>query len=364
MKILALVTDAFGGHGGIARYNRDFLQALLDAESGSEIVVLPRIIGTNEKMPSNITYRRSPRNKMGYILNVLKTLLKEGPFDFVFCGHLNLAPVALLASRLKNIQFWLQIYGVDAWQKPAALWKWSAEQADLVTSISRYTRRRFLEWAHVNPTKVRILPVTVGENFKPGSKPQFLLKRYGLEDKKILLTVSRLSSQEKYKGHDRILRVLPQLLTQYSNLAYVIVGSGDDESRLRTITEEHGLNKAVKFLGEIDNVELVDHYRMADLFVMPSTGEGFGIVFLEAIRCGIPVIAANVDGSVDALLEGRTGRLVNPSDTEQLREAILDSLTSKKNFSEVSDQFDYSNFTHFVKNLAEKRLTSATGKNG
>ena len=179
-----------------------------------------------------------------------------------------------------------------------------------------------------------------------------------------MLTVSRLSSQERYKGHDRVIRVLPRLLERYPNLVYVIVGAGDDRTRLEAIVQEHGLNGTVQFLGEINEAELADHYRMADLFVMPSTGEGFGIVFLEAARCGIPVLGASEGGSSDALLEGRIGRLVKANDSEELAAAILETLASKDSLPKPVQRFSNSNFSRLVETLVKDRLILSGVKNG
>lgn len=355
MRILALVMEAHGGQGGIARYNRDLLKALAQIDPKIEVVLLPldchgQSTGGGRSNPKSLS------KKLNYGFSALKTFLSQGPFDVIFCGHLHLVFLAVLLSRIQRTSLWLQIHGIEAWKKPSVLLKKASEQADLVTAVSRYTRRMFLEWARLDPAKVRVLPNTVSENFKPGPKPQSLLKRYGLENKKILLTVSRLSSQEKYKGHDHVIRILPELRSEYPDLVYVIVGTGDDQPRLEAIAEEHGVKEKVKFVGEIDETELADHYRMADLFVMPSTGEGFGIVFLEALRCGIPVVGSSVAGSFDALLEGRSGRLVPPNDHEALRQAILESLDLKEAPPETAQRFSHSNFTRLVESLTKNRL--------
>ena len=352
MKILALVTDAFESQGGIARFNRDFLKALSQTKPQPEVVVLPRMT------------KEGKTSKPSYVMIAVKNYYEKGPFDFIFCGHLHLAPLAVLLSRLKKVPVWLQLHGIEAWQKPSVSIANSVIQMDLITAVSRFTRRSFLRWAAISPEKVRVLPNTVDENFTPGPKPDYLLKRYGLENKRILLTISRLSSQEKYKGQDRVIRILPRLLAREPHLVYAIGGAGDDRARLETLSREYGIAGKVKFLGEINETELVDHYRMADLFVMPSTGEGFGIVFLEAARAGIPVVAAGVAGSPDALLEGRLGRLVNPNDPAALVKAIEESLASKNHLPKPVQRFSSSNFNHLMQNLVRDRLIPSGIKNG
>ena len=97
------------------------------------------------------------------------------------------------------------------------------------------------------------------------------------------MTVSRLASSEQYKGHDRVIRTLPRLLSQHPETIYLIVGDGDDRPRLESLAVECGVAEKVQFAGLVPPEELPDYFRLADVFVMPSTGEGFGIVFLEAM---------------------------------------------------------------------------------
>lgn len=352
MKIFALVTDAFGGWGGIARYNQDFLSALSSTNGVSRIVVAARTAKTKfESLPPKITWNLARFDKFSYVFTALMVFFKAGPFDLIFCGHLRLAPLAAILAWVARLPFWLQIYGIEVWERKTTWWRWAAKRASLITAISRYTRQRFLSWADVSPEKVHVLPCTFDHKFQPGPKPEYLLNRYGLRGKKVLLTLSRLASQEKYKGHDRIIHLMPQLLQKYPNLVYVIAGEGDDRPRLEAVVREQALDGVVRFIGAVEESELVDLYRLADLFVMASTDEGFGIVFLEATACGIPVIGGREDGSFDALLEGRMGRVVDPNEAGELEEAIASGLASPKERPKAIERFSRLNFLGHVEDL-------------
>lgn len=141
--------------------------------------------------------------------------------------------------------------------------------------------------------------------------------------KKVILTVARLSAEEAYKGHDRVIRCLPALSAEFDNLVYVIAGVGDQQSTLKALADSLGVNHFVQFLGNVARDELPSLYREADVFVMPSTGEGFGIVFLESLACGTPVIAGDSDGARDPLQDGALGILSND---ENLAECISEAL--------------------------------------
>src|SRR5262249_8703857 len=149
-----------------------------------------------------------------------------------------------------------------------------------------------------------------------------LVDRYGLHSSKVMLTVGRMAAEERYKGFDEVINVLPQLLQRLPDLKYLIVGDGSDRGRLEDMVKVLGLSQYVIFAGRVLEGEKVAPYHLADAFVMPSYGEGFGIALIEAAACGIPIVGSSVDGSRDALLDGRLGRMVDPKTPNKLIEAI------------------------------------------
>ncbi len=355
MKILALVTDAFGGYGGIAQYNRDLLTALAGMGQQNRLIVLSRTGGSySGDLPNNLVQEASIHNEIIYSFKSLWTLLTKGPFDMIYCGHIFMTPLAVVLSLLFRIPFWVCIYGIDAWQKPSRLVEWSIRIASLVVSISRHTRRKFLSWSDVDPHRVRVLPCTVDKKFTPGPKPADLIKKYGLEGKKVLLIISRLSSDEKYKGHDKIIEIMPALIKKYPDLVYVITGEGGDRERLQKLAEKYGMSEKVIFTGKIADEILPDIYRMADVFVMPSTGEGFGVVFLEAVACGLQVIGGNQDGSTDALLDGEGGWIVDPESLDEIKKVIIETLDHSKVRTAKANRFYKQNFNDLVSQLCDK----------
>ena len=257
---------------------------------------------------------------------------------------------------------WLQVHGIDAWERPGVLRTRAVEQASFVTAVSRYSRKRLLAWARIQPSQVKVLPNTIGDRFSPGPKPSHLLERHGLRDKNVLLTVGRLSSAERYKGHDLVIRAMPELLQQDSSYRYVITGDGNDRSRLEKIANEMGVTGQVIFTGQVTDAELPDYYRLADTFVMPSIGEGFGIVFLEAARSGLAVIGGNQDGSVDALREGVLGKLVPPK-PDSVSLAIIKENT-KYSVEKDAAIFGVEYFRNRVSEIARTELFSECGETG
>jgi phosphatidyl-myo-inositol dimannoside synthase len=340
MRVLALVTDAFGGHGGIAQYNRDFLSALARCDRVGDVIVLPRLSATSvDALPDGVRQLRAVENRLAYSAAALWTAINYQPIDLVFCGHLFMAPLAAVIARVLKVPLWVQVHGIEVWRKLSALQRCSVESATIVTSVSRYTRRRLLERVGIEQARVKVLPNTVSPQYQPGPKPAYLLDRHAAGGKKALMTVSRLDSSEQYKGHDRVIRALPGVLSQHPDTIYLVVGDGDDRPRLESLAAECGVAKNVQFTGLVPPEELPDYFRLADVFVMPSAGEGFGIVFLQAMAAGIHVIAGSQDGSRDALCDGALGTLVDPENCEELASAILTALDNPARTGDRTTRF-------------------------
>jgi len=148
------------------------------------------------------------------------------------------------------------------------------------------------------------------------------------------MTLTRLASGERYKGYDRVMESLDELNGQHPDLKYLLVGKYDDDEkkRLEKIIEKYRLQNQVVFAGFVPDSELAEHFNLADIYIMPSEKEGFGIVFIEAMHYGKPVIAGNKDGSADALLNGKLGALVDPESVQEISCALKKMISCKEDF--------------------------------
>jgi phosphatidyl-myo-inositol dimannoside synthase len=352
LRILALVTDAYGAGGGIAQYNRDLFQALAHCGNVAEVVVLTRNgKTTTDDMPDKVRQLPARSGKLAFIYQAIRAIRQNGPFDVIFCGHLYMAPLAALISKLTGAPVWLQLHGIEAWQRPRPLQRWAAEHARLITAVSRHTRRLFLGWANCTPETIKVLPNTVDERFSPGPKPDALLDRYQLRGKKVLLTVSRLAASERYKGHDRVIQAVAELRSTHPDIVYVVAGDGDDRPRLEQLAADLGVAEQVRFIGYVPEIDLPDLYRAADVFIMPSTGEGFGIVFLQALASGIPVIGGDSDGSRDPLRNGLDGRLVSIIQATSIASAIDETIREDKGIYPTEKPFNREHFQDLIASL-------------
>ena len=335
MKILLLCTDSYGGHGGIALYNRDLAAALAMRDDCEEVLVIPRVVRQEPgAIPEKVTFvAEAARGPLAYT----KALARARRFkpDLVICGHVNLMPIAFAHPVLFT-------YGIEAW-KP----KRFVHRARAVVSISEITRDRFLAWSgYRGPTHIVPNAIHLDEYAAGAAAPHHLVERYGLAGKRVLLTVGRLDAAERYKGFDEVIDVLPDLPP---DVVYLIAGGGNDYLRLRDFAAARGVGDRVVFTGLFPDSDKRSIFQLADIYVMPSRGEGFGFVFLEALASGVPAIGSKHDGGREALRNGELGLLVDPSNRDEIRAAILELLARRER--RVPEGLAYFAFENFVQRV-------------
>lgn len=349
LRVLFLTTDAYGGHGGIAYYNRCLAEALAEMPEVVEVVVLARVLRfAPEGIPAKIQFvEESVGSKFHYLRAVLALVPER--FDLVICGHFNLLPLAATFARIKRLPLVLQIHGIDAWEPVSGLARLSLKQANAIWSVSGVTRDRMNAWANLPLSRFTIIPNTIHlERYGLAPKRADLSKRYALEGRKVIMTLARLAGFERYKGIDEILEAMPALLQQEPSLTYMVLGDGDDQARLEAKAQTLGVADKVIFAGFISEDDKADYLRLADVFALPGRGEGFGIVYLEAMACGIPVVGSTQDGSREALRNGMLGELVDPTDPESIKRGVLTALDKPKGIADGLSHFLWPAFVERV----------------
>jgi phosphatidyl-myo-inositol dimannoside synthase len=308
MKIL-IFTNNYNTIGGVQQYTKNFIKALEELNQDFKIVLLKK---------SNLFY------KFLFVIGSFLKFIFYQP-DLILCNHINFTPLALFYKKIFKTNFGVICHGIEVWDINSKTQKESLRQAKIIISVSEYTIEKLKNKIQElkDNKKFFLLPNTINEKeFYPKQKSQELLFKYNLTDKnKIILTVARLSGAEKYKGYDKVIQALPMILKQIPEVRYMIVGSGDDMDRIKELRESLSLQNHVILTGRVEKT--IDYYNLADVFVMPSKGEGFGIVFIEALACGMPVIAGNKDASKEALLNGELGILVDPDNVNEIAGAIV-----------------------------------------
>ncbi len=323
--------DLLDTKGGIRTYSQAFLQAFATACGGvrDQVFLLhDRGSSVDLSVPLGGSVRGSggwpPRLRPSvFAARVLWHAARERP-GLVIVGHIHFAVLAYWIRRVLGVPYWVIVHGLEAWnlEHPGRIR--ALRSADLVISASEYTRGRLIEEQSLAPEQVVLLPNTVDtDSFRPAPKPSYLLERHGLRaEQPVILTVARLAGVERRKGYDCVLEVLSALGRCLPEVHYVLVGDGKDRDRVVAKIHALGLKRRVTLAGLVSDSELRDYYNLCDVFAMPSQLEGFGIVFLEALASGKPVIGGNRDGAVDALCGGELGVLVDPDDPAELTWAL------------------------------------------
>lgn len=325
------VPDLDPAKGGLQAFSWFLLKGLQTAACGRPLRVMSKLTPPLERLPdiSQFEIRASDSVPRGAASAEFATRLLlpnlVNPPALIITTHVNFAPVAHMLQRLRGVPYLVVAHGIEVWGPIGMLRRAALRAADRVLAVSRYTARRLCDDQGVASQRIALLPNTFAEDqFHPGPKPTTLLARHGLtRAQKVIFTLCRLAASERYKGYDLILEALPAIRALVPEVHYVIGGTGDDLPRLRALIRARGLEAHVTLAGFIPVEELPDYYRLCDVFAMPSTGEGFGIVFLEAMASGKPVLAGNRDGSTDALDDGRLGVLVNPLEANEIATALV-----------------------------------------
>ena len=338
MKILFTYLVAFSGHGGIQKFNKCFIQALYELSLTGKFSFKVASLYDEKTDETYLPKENFISFHSRTLLIVLAAIFRFTKYNIVILGHINMSILGVLIKFFSpKTKVILVTHGIEVWC-PLTFWgKRLLKKADGILAVSQYTKEQLMERHGVNETLVKVFHNTIDPHFifpEKFEKPLDLYKRYKLNaDDKIIFTVARMASTEKYKGYDKVIEAIG--LLKDPKIKYLMGGKCNDEEaqRILTIATEAGVRENIQLLGYIKDEELTQHYLMSDLFVMPSKKEGFGIVFIEAMACGLHVIAGNKDGSVDALKNGELGILIDPDSVEEIALAIRTTLEQKINKS-------------------------------
>lgn len=358
-KIGFFVLTAFSHMGGIEKFNRAFIKALGDLSNTFSLKTTPGGMydqSFDERYTDKQQYHPFKGQKLRFVLWAVKQSLQQ---DVIILGHLNLALIAylikLIAPKKKLV---IICHGIEVFEPTGGLKKKALQQANHILAVSNFTKEQLITKQGLPAEKVTVFPNTIDPFFQfpvDFTKPGYLQQRYGIAaNEKVIFTLTRLNSNEGYKGYDTLVKVLPTLLQKNISFKYILAGKADavELQRIHQLIQSLGLEQQVIMPGFIADEEITDHYLLADVFAMPSKGEGFGIVYTEAMACGLPVIAGNKDGSTEALQFGELGKLVDPDSEEELANALVKVLGEDHDPLEVQQKMlKYFSFERFKERL-------------
>ena len=337
-SVLFIYLSAFCNTGGIEKINKLIIHSF--KEEGSSTVMANSYGLHDVHLDGRYTLPYSFKGFSGKIIPFLIQLSAEAKhYDRVIVGHINLAPAVWVMKLLnKNLQIVLMAHGIEVWGAQKGFKKWLMHAANKIISVSNYSKQKMITESAVDPMKITVLHNALDPYFKKPDvqkNTNYLRKRYGIQkEDQVLVTVTRMSSAEKYKGYDQVLTAMAGIENgAKKNIKYILAGKADasENERISKLIEENQLEKQVIRPGFISDDELQDHYQLADLFIMPSKMEGFGIVLIEAAASEAKVMAGDGDGSKEALQNGKFGQLVDPDNSLLLQAAIQNNLSAISN---------------------------------
>jgi len=333
MKILLLLTSVFRSIGGVHTFNRALIKATDDLAEGLglEVTVFSLL---DDEVPTpamaiyfasgQTRYRGFKGNKAAFAAATLWTGWRA---DRVVFGHVNFS--ALACAMPKPVKS-LVIHGIDVWRLLPRLQKLGISQMRDIISVSGYTQEAFIHFNGMPPVQFRLLPDTLDPFYSHLSGKIRSAEELGLPRGQMMLAVTRLAATEDYKKIDLVIHSMPAILDRIPDAFFVVVGRGGDRSRLEKLAKETGVAGRVIFAGFIEDELLPSYYNACDLFVMPSTKEGFGIVFLEAMYHGKACVGVMAGGVPEVIEDKQTGLLAEPSSVDSFAQCVVRLLGNRQ----------------------------------
>jgi phosphatidylinositol alpha-1,6-mannosyltransferase len=291
----------------------------------------------------------------------LNYLRQRRRYDQAVFLHINVARLGVL-TPLSPLSLWL--VGIEVRRRLGPHERFVVRKADPLLSISTFSTQEMRRFNPDLPDATTVhLSVEPDEAWLPKASggPALPQNYQAATRSQAVLVVARLAAAERYKGHDQLIDAWPRVVAACPQARLWIVGEGDDTPRLRASASglPAPVSDQIEFLGRLDHAALLERYARARVFAMPSTGEGFGLVFVEAMRAGLPCIAS-FDSSAEIVRHQETG-LVVPQQPEALARACIQLLSDDA----LADRFSAAGRTRYQTEFTypafKERLLRATG---
>ncbi len=359
MNTLLLAPELFTTDSGIPRMLRLYLKALCDLAGENDLV---RFISLNDTSVDSSDLRpycnehaldqwqTCNRDKSHFIRTALR--LSAGT-KLIICGHVAQLPVAWLASWLRpGLRYALVAHGIEVWKPFSFLQRRALKGAWRVFCVSEFTRGELLKHVKLKAARVVVLPNALDPELTPDGIDSEAITT----TQPVILTVSRLSSSDRYKGIDHLIEAMPAILKSAPGTKLRIVGRGDDRPRLQQIVREHHVETAVEFAGYVSDRQLRHEFARCSVFALPSQKEGFGLVYLEAMAHGKPCIAANAGGAPEVITPA-SGLIVPYGESAALANACVAALRTPWDVETIracAMQFSYPMFREHLNHLIDE----------
>jgi phosphatidyl-myo-inositol dimannoside synthase len=279
-------------------------------------------------------------NILGLVWHIITTsiryilcIIKCSP-DIIICGQVYEVGWLSMINKFFNLKTACYIHGEEITTiRPRGIWSRIREicaakvinDASVVITVSNYTKNTIGQKYGIHDNVVVINNGVDLEEFFPKSKISIFENKYGILGRRILLSLARLVPK---KGIDKVIEAMPEITANIPDAVYLVGGDGPDRVRLERLAEQVGVKDKVVYAGYLANDELNDFMNLGEIFIMPNREingdtEGFGLVFLQASACGLPVVGGNAGGTDDAIQDGKSGFIINGNDKSQIVSQVI-----------------------------------------
>jgi len=329
-KVLFINLVTYSQTGGIENYNKNIIKSL---PRGSDVV---SIYDKNNENISTINFYNFNGNKLGAMFFILKNIYK---YNSVISSHINLLPILIIMKILKpNLNVFLAAHGIEAWKEFNFIKRLFLNKI-IIMPVSNYTKNMMIKLNNLSENNFKLLFNCIDMNIKTDFDNIYNNNNFNI------LSVTRLDKNDNYKGIDCMIKTIPLLIKTIPNLKYTIIGKGDDKERLEQLTKDLNVEKYIDFKGFVEYIE--PYYQYCDVFTLPSKGEGFGIVYIEAMKYKKPCIACDEGGQTDVVLHNKTGFLCDYNNVECLQNSIIKLYKDNKK----RELFGQNGYYHLVENF-------------
>lgn len=301
------------GGGGIAELSRQVFATLLEMRRENQLDLELHVLDDpGPAFDDELFQLQDPPAMRWYAGNRLKFstgLLRLRPRVFLF-DHVGLARLQGLISGILTRPYLLLIHGVEIWNNRRSDYHRTARRAALLIANSEYTARK----AQLHYPDLPEIAVCWPGKDGPAEHDTNTEARFDTLGPHAMLIVGRLDAQQRHKGHDQLIEAMPLVLKQVPDAQLVIAGGGSDRDRLESKARDAGVADSVLFAGRVEQAELQELYARCALFAMPSDGDGFGLVFLEAMMNRLPCVGLAQGAAAEIFEDGASGALVDRDD--------------------------------------------------
>ncbi|HUA50126.1 MAG TPA: glycosyltransferase family 4 protein [Solirubrobacteraceae bacterium] len=330
-RLLILTPDFSPEYGGVQALAAGLARALSGFRT--EVVTPFHQAAAGFDVDSGIATRRvggsvAPQQARVLALNMaaVRHALRVRP-HVTLSVHAVCSPAATAIRRLLGARTGQYFHANEILHRPR-LCAFAAGRANVVVAVSSYTAS-LLAQAGATPASLQVIPPGIDLPADAVPLPA---------ERPTVLTIAQL--KHRYKGHGVLIRALPEVSRHVPSVEWVVIGDGPLREELEARARSAGLGERARFLGAVRDSERNSWLRRADVFAMPSglPGEGFGIAYLEASAYAKPIVAGNVGGSPEAVLDGVSGLLVDPTDPTAVADALTRLLLDRELAHRLGDQ--------------------------